>query len=451
MRIVDKFVEAWHDASDTVDNQIFAIPLGELRGITLDISTYATPGKFRLIHCGRFLNEQVLAIHEISSLDIPSYSYAAISYPWEGLPRNNNNTYNTFTVEGTGKIEREKGPKKYKPVSIDVLTHACKAATSDGDNLKNKSAKGCRYIWLDKLCMLQEDHDDEAPDVRTPEKKDRDEKAKKDKDWQIMHMWDIYSKCRMCIILPGGMGRLARVEEDTTWIQRSWTFQEAIAQLENAFVLFRWIHGKVDIYGKDGANFHYSEVSPGESAMCTLDIALQCNCLGKDGTLPILTEQGGHQILINLVGRTNDPHVTAFLAVTDARHAVTEARDTVEEKQRDLTETQRIITTKAGFAPEKVAHDVSEARFAVTQARRSLSEVEDAYRQGIWRCSLMRSSSRPVDTCVQHHGRVRSNAQPQGLQDSRTNGKVQPLPLRKGYYRKDNARVGSLHSSLFPQ
>ncbi|KAG1728360.1 uncharacterized protein EDB91DRAFT_1350106 [Suillus paluster] len=320
-----------------LSKRIYSIPLSELRGKTLDISPYATPCKFRFVHCGQLLDDKVLAIHEVSEIPArASFSYAAISYVWKGLPAHTNDEYGTFAIKGA-----EDGDL----ISIDVLIHACTAAKRDYEVKHYHDSRGfndgsSRYIWLDKLCMLQDKHD---------------VKARKDKPWQIRNMHQIYSKCTICIVLPGGMRRLARVDEDTTWIERSWTFQEATAQV-NTFILFHWTLGKLDMEAKD-LKFRYEEVIPGQSAICTLITALQCNSLGRHRGFPIDRKRRERQISVNLLGRTNDPHVFALLAVTESLRGVTEALPDVKE-----------------------------------------DDVLNAYRQGVWRCSLMRTSSRPVDT-----------------------------------------------------
>lgn len=52
---------------------------------------------------------------------------------------------------------------------------------------------------------------------------------KEDKIWQISQMYDLYAKCQMCLVVPGGLLRLAELSDTTCWADRAWTLQEAAA------------------------------------------------------------------------------------------------------------------------------------------------------------------------------------------------------------------------------
>ncbi|PWY80099.1 hypothetical protein BO83DRAFT_406203 [Aspergillus eucalypticola CBS 122712] len=52
-------------------------------------------------------------------------------------------------------------------------------------------------------------------------------------------MFDIYRSCAVCLVLPGGLGRLIDPTERSTWAQRAWTLQEAIAP-PVVLVVFQW-------------------------------------------------------------------------------------------------------------------------------------------------------------------------------------------------------------------
>ncbi|GAA85307.1 hypothetical protein AKAW_03421 [Aspergillus luchuensis IFO 4308] len=52
-------------------------------------------------------------------------------------------------------------------------------------------------------------------------------------------MFDIYRSCAVCLVLPGGLGRLIDPTERSTWAQRAWTLQEAIAP-PIVLVVFEW-------------------------------------------------------------------------------------------------------------------------------------------------------------------------------------------------------------------
>lgn len=48
-----------------------------------------------------------------------------------------------------------------------------------------------------------------------------------DKAWQVRRMFSLYQHCKVSLVLPGGIQRLAAHDEGTNWIERAWTLQEA--------------------------------------------------------------------------------------------------------------------------------------------------------------------------------------------------------------------------------
>ncbi|KAK7680861.1 hypothetical protein QCA50_016171 [Cerrena zonata] len=50
----------------------------------------------------------------------------------------------------------------------------------------------------------------------------------KDKAWQINRMCGVYRLSQLCIVFPGGLQRLVGLDEETPWITRMWTLQEAV-------------------------------------------------------------------------------------------------------------------------------------------------------------------------------------------------------------------------------
>lgn len=134
-----------------------------------------------------------LRILEYPVFALEKVCYAAISYPWRDLqllPPNSNPPEGSFTVKGAEHADQ---------ISIDVLRTACLAAIRLGSTA----------LWLDRLCILQS--------------------RKDDKNWQIQRMFRIYARCDPCLILPGGLVRLAGLSEPTSWADRAWTLQEACA------------------------------------------------------------------------------------------------------------------------------------------------------------------------------------------------------------------------------
>ena len=161
---------------------------------------------------------------------IPLPPYAALSYVWKGSP------YDSSIGQSFGVQGGEDGD----PIGIEALRHACTAALLEGTSM----------LWLDRLCVLQNSREDKA--------------------WQIEHMSTIYQQCQVCLILPGGITRLVSVDEETDWIKRAWTLQEA-AIPKRPVVLFAWKHGSGRWEGYNGGTRgEVREVVVGESAMASL-------------------------------------------------------------------------------------------------------------------------------------------------------------------------------------
>ncbi|EMD32745.1 hypothetical protein CERSUDRAFT_57927, partial [Gelatoporia subvermispora B] len=186
------------------ESVILNLPLAALAGEVLDLTPDATACRYRLIDCEQLINHDSLRILELP--EFPTRSYAAVSYVWRGNSSNNTQEakdFGTFSVAGA-----EDGD----PIGINVVRHICKASL----------VQGVGFAWLDRLCIIQT--------------------SQEDKGWQISQMFQIYKSCKTCIILPSGIRSLAHLEEETTWIHRGWTLQEAMAP-PCAFVLFTWPHG----------------------------------------------------------------------------------------------------------------------------------------------------------------------------------------------------------------
>jgi len=333
---------------------IYSIPFRSLTGTILDVASFATSRRIRLLDCGQFLNDGVLAIHEFP--EFPSVPYTAISYVWKGLgvdPSHADTEYGAFTV---------KGAESGDPISIDVLKHACTVA------IQKKSD----YIWLDRLCILQNNSDDKA--------------------WQIRQMFNIYKSCALCIVLPGGLRRLAEYDEDTSWMQRSWTLQEIMAQ-SNVMILYAWKYGKALSISSASAGFGYTEVIQGQSAICSLYHGLEVS-IGSLYTLT--TERKNFQSFsFKLLGRRRNPHVSALLAVLNG----------------------------GGMD-------------------------SDAGAQAVWRCSLMRTSSFPVDTVLSIMGLFGVTLDPRSFGKGDRRGAT--IALAKEILRKGGRANWLAHSLSLP-
>ena len=239
------------------------VPIYEVPADTLDttahlltISSTASPCHIRLVDCQALVTQGVLRILECP--EFPTFPYSAISYPWRGVaidPRESISS-RRFAVEGA-----EAGD----PVGVDVLRHACAASL----------ARGNPYLWLDRLSIIQNNRED--------------------KDWQIKHMYKVYQSCRLCIVVAGGVQRLVRLDEETSWIHRSWTLQEVLAPPE-VTVLFDWKLGPGECLS-GGTIFTISEATPGESAVAPLTLILQACTVGTLSFNPSNAREGSSESL----------------------------------------------------------------------------------------------------------------------------------------------------------
>ena len=154
--------------------------------------THAEPFRLRFLDCRRLWKNDVVYISEYK--DLPK-SYAAASYVWRGLLPTQQG--DSFYVKG---VEKDVDNKNH-PISFDVLRIICQVACSSGLDL----------LWLDKLSIRQ----------------DKSEAGSEDQAWHVERMHSIYKNCKTCFVLPGGLVRLAGLDEGTSWTDRAWTLQEA--------------------------------------------------------------------------------------------------------------------------------------------------------------------------------------------------------------------------------
>ncbi|KAI0667185.1 hypothetical protein C8Q78DRAFT_1105923 [Trametes maxima] len=220
---------------------IYEASLLTLKDTTVDLSGCATPGEIRFIDCVAAV-KGTLSICE-TNLNFPpkDVPYAVVSYVWCGYPtKKPSTTLPAFSV---------KGAESGEPINVRVLTQVCAAAAKEGVEL----------LWLDRLCIMQTHKDDKA--------------------WQIQQMHNIYQRCAVCFVLPGGIGRLASLDEDTAWIHRAWTLQELLAP-PRALVLFAWAHGAGTYSG--AATGRVEEVAPrSQCAMADAVDVLQLSIAGE--------------------------------------------------------------------------------------------------------------------------------------------------------------------------
>ncbi|KAL0564501.1 hypothetical protein V5O48_017545 [Marasmius crinis-equi] len=292
-----------------------------MRDTILDLSLYATPCRYRFIDGHAFLNERKLDLYEFQDESAeslpnnddspphpPNVQYATISYAWRGNETKTDDPSSPLYWKDTYGTFQVKGAEDGDPISLDVLEHVCEA-------VKDAS----RYLWLDRLCILQT--------------------SKPDKIWQITRMYSIYAHCEICCVLPGGIRRLVRLGERTSWIDRGWTLQEAIAP-KKTVVLFRWDHCMEGRLVQHWNEFTPKSVIDGQSACHDLEKLL------KNSIYPGVLYIDGEDIRaeVGLFG----PNFISISALLDAMPGA-------PSSNRDIKE------------------------------------------QSIWRSALLRTSSRPVD------------------------------------------------------
>jgi hypothetical protein len=171
-----------------------------------------------------------------------------------------------------------------------------------------------------------------------------------DKHWQISQMFQIYQRCALCIVLPGGVQRLVNSDEHTTWINRGWTLQEVLAP-PRVEVIYAWEWGSGMYVG--GSRGNIIELVPGKSAMTPLYTILSLHGFG----------------LMNFFPSATSSHTTfrTELFAAPCNHS----SSTVSEQRT------KVVT------------------FMLKNALTHSSFDERA--PAIWRSTLFRTSSRPVD------------------------------------------------------
>ncbi|KDQ13042.1 hypothetical protein BOTBODRAFT_401213 [Botryobasidium botryosum FD-172 SS1] len=201
--------------------RIFSCGLHDLSGRSLDISPFATPCRYRFFSVEALRSHQRLDIYELEELG--NTNYAAISYVWRGVPRDRVPPHLSLHPRDDLGMFAVCGAEDADPIGTNVLRDICNVpAVYDKQHEEHDFPWGVGpngYMWLDRLCISQS--------------------SKADKAWQISQMHRIYKSCALCVILPGGLSRFVTVDEDTTWIERAWTLQEATLPLRSAVFFAR--------------------------------------------------------------------------------------------------------------------------------------------------------------------------------------------------------------------
>ncbi|KAK7752484.1 hypothetical protein SLS62_005637 [Diatrype stigma] len=281
---------------------VFEVPYEDL-GKTPLVLDHVPPHRFRFLDCKAYVEEKALRILDFKAL--PERRYAAVSYVWKGLGKDD-------TSGDPHPDLKVKGAEAADPMSPAVLRTICLASLS----------LECDMIWLDQVSIIQTNPSDAS--------------------WQIKNMYRIYSACKACLVLPGGLRRLPGLAEQTSWIQRAWTLQEAVAP-PRVYCIFQWPWGEA-VQLQAHFSVIITDIETGMSGMAGLKNLLS-------GSL-----------------------VCMSLLSTDT-------------KIKGL-----------GVQPINIFTNAEGVRSSVEALLGALNHDNKAIRAGaIWRSALMRTSSRPVD------------------------------------------------------
>lgn len=285
-----------------------------------DITEHGTPRRYRLVDCRDFVHAQNLTLYEYS--EFPHVPFAAVSYVWRGNTPDPDFDGATFNVP----IPQAQGAEPGDPLGVDVLREACVASM----------ACGATHLWLDRLCIMQMSEDD--------------------KKWQISHMFEMYRRCHICIVAPGGVQCLVRLDEETQWIHRGWTLQEAVAP-PRVVVMFAWSLGPRRVCAGD-VHGEVQEITPFKTAMMSLSLIVNACTTGS-----LAIEDGDHSLLLVVKLFSSHPADRSYNDFPFWR------------------ETRRVLSPNVGALARIMSPELD----------------QDVKEHSIWQSALMRTSSRPVD------------------------------------------------------
>lgn len=277
-----------------------------------DVNEHGTPKRYRLISCPDIVDAGKLVVYEYANF--PEDRFAAVSYVWRGNIPQDGLKLRTFD------IPVPEGHDPGDPVGIEVLREVCLASISCG----------AMYLWIDRLCIMQTNN--------------------ADKKWQISQMYRMYKFSDICIVIPGGIQHLVPLEEETQWIHRGWTLQEAVAP-SRVIVLFRWALGRRRVFAGDTEDI-IEEVTSLKSGQTSLSFIVNA-CTA--GSLSIENGKGRLLMRIKLFG----PHTPSG------------------SHRQDET----VMSPNVGALARIMSPDLD----------------KDVKEYSIWQSALMRTSSRPVD------------------------------------------------------
>ncbi|KAI0003962.1 hypothetical protein F4779DRAFT_621642 [Xylariaceae sp. FL0662B] len=261
---------------------VFEVPFDDIGNAPL-VMDAVTPHRFRFLDCKAYVQKTALRVLDFKT--IPKGRYATVSYIWKGLSSEgaSDHAHPGIVVEGGEDAD---------PISAVVLRTTCLAALS----------LNCDLLWLDRFSIIQTNDSD--------------------KGWQIKKMFEIYQSSAACLVLPGGVGRLAGLSEETPWIQRAWTLQEAVAP-PKVMCIVSWPWGAA-VHLQSHFPVMVVDIETGISGMVDLKSllrgslsAMRMRPTARDGARP---DFGGSDILpINIFATSRAP-VHALLGALNDRH-----------------------------------------------------------------------------------------------------------------------------------
>lgn len=291
-----------HAGDNSAVSSVFEVPYEDLGKAPL-VLDYVPPHRFRFLDCKAYVEQKALRVLDFTTL--PEGRYVAVSYVWKGLGKDD-------ASDDPHPDLNVKGAEAADPMSPAVLRTVCLASLS----------LQCDMIWLDQVSIIQTNPSDAS--------------------WQIKNMYRIYTACKACLVLPGGLRRLADLAEETSWIQRAWTLQEAVAPPQ-VNCIFQWPWGK-SVQLQAHFPVMITDIETGTSGMAGLKNLLS-------GSLVSMKMQS------------------------------------TEKKRREL-----------GVQPINIFGNTKTVRSSIEALLGALNHNNKAIRAGaIWRSALLRTSSRPVD------------------------------------------------------
>ncbi|KAK3343576.1 hypothetical protein B0T25DRAFT_634640 [Lasiosphaeria hispida] len=339
---------------------ILELSLAEMRGSTktIDLTPCATAGRVRLIDCVSLVNDSVLHIWEFASSPLEEWTFIESDprFKYSAISyvwKGNRAPATTSDDEGHLVVT---GAEDGDPISVSVLRDACLASLCEDEPGRWRMVSRAEYLWLDRLCIAQTSREDKA--------------------LQIAQMYRVYRCCTQCLVLAGGIGRLVPLDEETSWAARAWTLQESLAP-HMAVVLFAWTAGAGRMLST--SVFKLREVGSGSGCAYArlADVVRAC----IDGPMVF------NACPIDMpLGKMRDPAIIAAGTPINIRI---------------------FGKGQANLLALRSARLQFQASSQVQIERRCYSTI--------WRCALMRTSSRPVDMVLSIMGLMGVSLDPRGF------------------------------------